>query len=473
MASISPLSIISTIKISHSSSMYQFSQKQQKSSKHRKLPRRQVITFSGNISNQNNPKEEQELQNIVVGNRRNVLIGLGGLCGTFTTNPFALASPISPPDLSTCGPPDLPLGATPNNINFLRKPNNINCCPPNSTKIIDYKIPSSNQPLRVRQAANLVNDEYLQKYKKAIELTKALPSNDPRSFIQQANIHCAYCDGAYSQVGFPNLDLQVHNSWLFFPFHRWYLYFHERILGSLINDPAFALPFWNFDAPNGMQFPSIENVPHNTIHTWSGDNRQPNHENMGNFYSAARDPVFFSHHSNIDRLWSIWKTLGGKRKDFNDKDWLESEFLFYDENKNLVKVNVKDCLDTQKLGYVYQDVDIPWLNAKPTPCKKIQKKVEVAQGNSFGTGKARLSEINENLTNSRNDVKFPLVLDNTVSTKRSKKEKEEEEEVSAIKGIEFDTNIRVKFDVFINDEIRWLSHLIRVKFDVFINNEEY
>ncbi|AES87890.2 polyphenoloxidase [Medicago truncatula] len=528
MASISPLSIISTIKISHSSSMYQFSQKQQKSSKHRKLPRRQVITFSGNISNQNNPKEEQELQNIVVGNRRNVLIGLGGLCGTFTTNPFALASPISPPDLSKCRSSHISSGAI-----------DIDCCPPKSTKIIDYKFPPLTQPLRVRQAAHLVNDEYLQKYKKAIELMKALPSNDPRSFMQQANVHCAYCDGAYSQVGFPNLDLQVHGSWLFFPFHRWYLYFYERILGSLINDPTFALPFWNYDAPNGMRFPSIytdptsplydklrnakhqpptlidfnyghcddidedgenniihtnltimyrqvvsrgknsrlflgypyraggvpkcagsvEIVPHNTVHNWSGDTRQPNHENMGTFYSAARDPVFFSHHSNIDRLWSIWKTLGGKRKDFYDKDWLESEFLFYDENKNLVKVNVKDCLDTQKLGYVYQDVFIPWLNAKPTPCKKIQKKVEVAQGNSFGTGKARLSEINENLTNSRNDVKFPLVLDNIVSTivrrpkkSRSKTEKEEEEEVLVIEGIEFDKSLGVKFDVFINDE---------------------
>jgi polyphenol oxidase len=528
MASILPLSLISTINVSSNSkniittsSLYPFSQKQHKYSKHRKSPKQQVrITCSGNS---NNTKEEQELPNNIVGHRRNVLIGLGGLYGTFATNPFALASPISPPDLSACGPPDLPLGATPNNIN---------CCPPNSTKIIDFKIPSSNQPLRVRQAAHLVNEEYLAKYKKALKLMKALPSNDPRSFTQQANIHCAYCDGAYSQVGFPNLDIQVHNSWLFFPFHRWYLYFYERILGSLINDPTFALPFWNYDAPDGMQFPSIytdstsplydklrnanhqpptlidlnydgdddnhdgndiistnlttvyrqvvssgktsrlflgnsyragdepdpgpgslENVPHGTVHRWSGDATQPNLENMGIFYSAARDPIFFSHHSNIDRFWSIWKTLGGKRKDFNDKDWLESGFLFYDENKNLVKVKVKDCLDTKKLGYVYQDVDIPWLNAKPTP-KRTQKNVKVAQGNIFGVGEAHASEIN-----SRSYVKFPLVLDNVVSAivkrpkkSRSKKEKEEEEEVLVIEGIEFDKNVGIKFDVFINDE---------------------
>ncbi|GAU47739.1 hypothetical protein TSUD_386980 [Trifolium subterraneum] len=524
MASISSLSFISTINVSSNSnniitpsSLYPFSQK------HRKSPKHQVrITCSGNNNNQNNPQEEQEQPNIV-GHRRNVLIGLGGLYGTFATNPLALASPISPPDISTCGPPDVPLGATPNNIN---------CCPPNSTKIIDFKIPSSNQPLRVRQAAHLVNEEYLAKYKKALELMKALPSDDPRSFTQQANTHCAYCNGAYSQVGFPNLDIQVHNSWLFYPYHRWYLYFYERILGSLINDPTFALPFWNYDAPDGMQYPliytdstsplydklrdanhqpptlidlnydgndnnddgidkissnltimyrqlvssgktsrlffgnyyragdepdpgpgSLENVPHGTVHLWSGDPTQPNFENMGTLYSAARDPIFFSHHANLDRFWSIWKTLGGKRKDFNDKDWLESGFLFYDENKNLVRVKVKDCLDTKKLGYVYQDVDIPWLNAKPTP-KRTQKNVKVAQGNFFGVGEAHASE-----TNTRSYSKLPLVLDKVVSVivkrpkkSRSKKEKEEEEEVLVIEGIEFDKNLAIKFDVFINDE---------------------
>ncbi|OIV91759.1 hypothetical protein TanjilG_26612 [Lupinus angustifolius] len=435
----------------------------------------------------------------------NIVIVLVGLCGvaTLSNNLLALAAPISPPDATTCGPADLPSGA-----------NSTDCCPPSSTNIIDFKFPSSTQKLRVRQAAHLVNSDYIAKYKKAVALMKALPSNDPRSFYQQANVHCAYCDAAYHQVGYPNLELDIHNSWLFFPWHRWYLYFYERILGSLINDPTFAIPFWNYDAPRGMQIPSIyadpksplydilrnpnhqppklidldynlmedpnvsvsanlaimyrqvvsngktptlffgsayragdkpdpgagsvEIVPHNSVHIWTGDLNQPNIEDMGNFYSAARDPIFFAHHSNIDRIWSIWKTLGGKRNDITDSDWLESGFLFYDENKNIVRVKVKDSLDTTKLRYVYQDVEIPWLNNKPKPpMSKAQNSI---------------------LQSSRNYVKFPLVLDSVVSTivkrprkRRSKKEKDEEEEVLVIKGIEYDGNIGVKFDVFIND----------------------
>ena len=95
---------------------------------------------------------------------------------------------------------------------------------------------------------------------------------------------------------------------------------------------------------------SLENISHGPVHTWTGDRTQPNNEDMGTFYSAARDPIFFAHHANIDRLWSVWKKLGGKHKDFNDNDWLDTTFLFYDENAQAVRVTVKDCLEHESLG---------------------------------------------------------------------------------------------------------------------------
>ncbi|XP_028775529.1 polyphenol oxidase, chloroplastic-like [Neltuma alba] len=534
MASISSssLSFLSSINASSStSSLSPFSHP--RSSRNTKPKPYHVSKFSCKAmhSDSENPKnisqEDQQLVHVLA-NRRNVVLGaIGGLYGAAAANPFAFAAPVAPPDLTTCGPPDLPPGVEPTN-----------CCPPVSSKIIDFKFPPS-KPLRVRPAAHLVTADQLAKYKKAIELMKALPSDDPRSFTQQANVHCAYCVDAYHQAGFPDLDLQVHNSWLFFPFHRWYLYFHERILGSLIGDPSFSLPFWNWDSPPGMQIPaiytdsasslydalrsakhqppaitdldfnidddsstsqnsnkgrsvissnltimyrqmvsnaktptlffgsayragdepnpgpgSIENIPHDPVHLWTGDNTQPNYEDMGNFYSAGRDPIFFGHHSNVDRMWSIWKTLGGKRRDISDPDWLNSGFLFYDENKNLVRVKVKDCLDTRKLGYVYQDVELPWLKSKPTPRRRSSKAQKVALvPQLFGAGAAQAAET------SSKSVKFPVVLESTVSTDvkrpkkgRSKKEKEEKEEVLVIEGIAFERNEAVKFDVFVNDE---------------------
>uniref|UniRef100_A0A6N2NH22 Tyrosinase copper-binding domain-containing protein n=1 Tax=Salix viminalis TaxID=40686 RepID=A0A6N2NH22_SALVM len=431
--------------------------------------------------------------------RRDVLIGLGGLYGaTNLSDPFAHAKPIQPPDISDCSV-----------INEPDPENPTNCCPPLTRKIIDFKLPSRNDPLRIRRPAHLVDDDYIAKYNRAIALMKQLPEDDPRNFTQQANVHCAYCDGGYHQVGMPDLNYQVHFSWLFFPWHRYYLYFYERILGKLIDDPTFALPFWNWDSPQGMQIPaffadptsavydplrdknhqppkiidldfpdpvqvasnlnvmyrqmvtakyptlfmgrpyragdepepgagSLEDVPHTTVHIWTGDADQANRENMGVFYAAARDPIFFAHHGNIDRLWEVWKKLpGGKRQNFTDPDWLDAAFLFYDENANLVRVKIRDCLDTTKLRYGFQDVASPG---------------SMLDQNQSQTNKADSAAVTADQRNNRLLNKTVSVVVQRPNKRRSKKDKEEEEEVLVIEGIEYRIDMYVKFNVLINDE---------------------
>lgn len=440
--------------------------------------------------------------------RRSVL--LAGIAGSLYAAGPALGEPVQAPDLANCGPADLPAGATPTD-----------CCPPNKSTIIDFVPPTVTTPLRVRPAAHLVDADYIAKYERAVALMKALPADDPRNFTQQANVHCAYCNGAYDQTGvLPAVELQVHNSWLFFPWHRFYLYFHERILGKLIGDDSFALPFWNYDAPGGMTMPamytkpssplydslrsaphqppaivdldfdveldvsdqalinsnlslmyrqmitnastpelflgapyhagdapnpgpgSVEREPHGAVHVWTGDGTQPNGEDMGNFYSAARDPIFFAHHSNIDRLWYIWKQIDpATHKDFDDADWLDTTFLFYDEEARPVRVTLKDCLDNTKLGYTYQDLDLPWLNFPPVPKAPIP---------TAGAATTRLRA-------AAPQAAFPVVLSSAVSTvvkrpkvSRTDDDKAREEEVLEVYGIELDMEKCVKFDVFVD-----------------------
>ncbi|KAL5575468.1 hypothetical protein UlMin_017167 [Ulmus minor] len=454
--------------------------------------------------------------------RRNVLIGLGGLYGTVSgvgSDPFAFANPVAPPDLTKCEKAEITAGGT-----------QVECCPPLSTKIVDFK-PSSTTKLRVRRPAHTLDDASIAKYNEAMKRMRALKDDDPRSFKAQADVHCAYCNGAYGQVGFKDVDLQVHFSWLFFPFHRWYLYFYEKILGSLIDDPTFALPYWNWDSPSGMQMPAIftdpnsalydslrntthqpptivdlnwsksststltdeqliesnlkimyrqmvsaakvpllffgdpfragdsprsqnngagtiENTPHTQIHLWSGNEDQTNGEDMGNFYSAGRDPMFYSHHSNVDRMWTVWKSQGGKSKDLTDPDYLNAQFLFYDEKKQLVQVKVRDCFDTKNLGYKYDKEDIremPWYKSKP----QLRKPKE-----SF-----RKKLVENTIETTTPLSSFPLVLDKTITVlvprpkkSRSKKEKKDAEEVLLVDGIEFKTGLAVKFDVYLDDD---------------------
>lgn len=245
---------------------------------------------------------------------------------------------------------------------------------------------------------------------------------------------------------------------------RWYIYFHERILASLLNDSSFALPFWNWDSMmeperpsqipeyfytmpalvdplrnprhrtpavpdlstdltgrspmdiknatleeviesnnnllyqtvvSGATLPSLflgkplrggvektslgasafEVGPHGAIHGWVGDPAQPNGEDMVHLYSAARDPIFYAHHANCDRMWCDWKNLpGGKRTGFeDDPDWMESQLLFYDENADLIRVKIKDSLDIVKLRYTYEEVDNPWAHHDSLRFKKHGK----------------------------------------------------------------------------------------------------
>ncbi|MCO5555015.1 hypothetical protein L7F22_008554 [Adiantum nelumboides] len=63
---------------------------------------------------------------------------------------------------------------------------------------------------------------------------------------------------------------------------------------------------------------------------------------MGTFSTAVRDPIFYAHHSNVDRLWDVWRLRlpSGSRQDHSDPNFLDTEFLFYDENANPVKIKI-------------------------------------------------------------------------------------------------------------------------------------
>ncbi|PWA91998.1 aurone synthase [Artemisia annua] len=195
--------------------------------------------------------------------RRKLLVGLGGLytASNIASLPSALANPIETPDIDSAKCDEVTSG-------IRDYPNAVRprlCRPPKTGKAVkNYELPKDGA-VRMRWAAHDNSDEKtykenVEKYKLGIHLMRELDKTNPKhphSFSQQAKIHCAYCNGGYTQVGFPEKILQIHNSWLFFPFHRWYLYFYERIIGKLIGDDTFALPYWNWDNPPGMTIPEI------------------------------------------------------------------------------------------------------------------------------------------------------------------------------------------------------------------------
>jgi tyrosinase len=182
----------------------------------------------------------------------------------------------------------------------------------------------------------------------------------------------------------------------FLPWHRMYVYFLERIVRQACGDPAFTLPYWDYidpaqralpqpfwsPAPNALlrldrnggvnagqpidqgQFPDALNLdciketdylsfsaqinqnPHGKVHTLVG-----NLLGMGKVPWAANDPIFWLHHSNVDRLWASWNGWG--RANPATASWRDHQFVFADENCNRVLVKVSDFEAIAPLGYAY------------------------------------------------------------------------------------------------------------------------
>jgi len=186
----------------------------------------------------------------------------------------------------------------------------------------------------------------LEKYRRAVTAMKGRPASDPLSWEYWAQIHNNYCP---------------HTNWWFLPWHRVYVFYFEQVCQTLLNnDTTFRLPYWNWSANNNIPAPFqdrnsilfdstrrsstvspeavnqalidrivrspseldlfsgatvddnqrgpgrtglFEGTPHNTVHRNIGGN-------MGQLISP-RDPIFWLHHCNIDRIWASWQRIAG------------------------------------------------------------------------------------------------------------------------------------------------------------------
>ena len=100
---------------------------------------------------------------------------------------------------------------------------------------------------------------------------------------------------------------------------------------------------------------AIDSGIHGRIHVLVG-----NSKNMGAVPYAARDPLFWVHHSSIDRMWASWTANGGVNP--TTASWATKAFVFADGNGQRVSSALNNYFDTAALGYAY-DALIP----APTP----------------------------------------------------------------------------------------------------------
>jgi hypothetical protein len=106
---------------------------------------------------------------------------------------------------------------------------------------------------------------------------------------------------------------------------------------------------------------ALEQSAHNNVHNWIGGN-------MASFDGAGFDPMFGTHHGNIDRLWEAWKAASPEHRDPEDREWRDFRFSFYGADGKVEQIRVADLSDVRRLGYRYDT--LAWrstLTAADTP----------------------------------------------------------------------------------------------------------
>jgi tyrosinase len=202
----------------------------------------------------------------------------------------------------------------------------------------------------------------------------------------------------------------------FLPWHRLYVSFLEEIVRSITGHHEFTLPYWDYTnstsnaipvefqnrfakdprfsvlyvknrntddgrmfadvnagEPLNKYFTGAENfltLPdlgqsnyslfcseldanlHGDIHVFTGDSN-----NMGRVPTAARDPIFWLHHCNIDRIWAAWNANGGTNPtQTNGKNWSDTKFTFVNASGAAVEIAISAMADPSALPYRYDEL---------------------------------------------------------------------------------------------------------------------
>ncbi len=241
-----------------------------------------------------------------------------------------------------------------------------------------------------------------------------LPYNDDNLLALRAAIPRMKADSGALGIGrqiaiHADMGWGHHHSWRFLAWHRMQMVYFERVVARVSGHDAFAMPYWNwgddhvppmffvknspfyhrertataqskisdyiglsvkvgnrdadflgrpadsfdyfFGAPNqgdplDNYMGSAEQYGHNLVHLFVGGD-------MVNLSTSPADPLFWFHHSNVDRIWAQWSSIWG---DGNYAPAWKREVLrgyVTEDGQDAPPIRAGDVVDMAKLGYSY------------------------------------------------------------------------------------------------------------------------
>ncbi len=256
-------------------------------------------------------------------------------------------------------------------------------------------------------------------FRAGVRAMKSRGAWNATSWAYQANMH-GVPPGTTLRPGWATCD---HGTWFFLPWHRMYVYWLEQILRQASGDPNFALPYWNYADPAQRLLPPIFRQPADSSnplyeanrrsginsgtrglafadvdvrtafaqdafsstsspYAFGGYPRAPSHASgthgalessphdnvhdaiggyMHDINKAARDPIFWLHHANVDRLWNKWLS-SRTHSNPTASNWLDQRFTFFDAQRTAVTESVRQFMSTRASEYRYDTEPAPTMS---------------------------------------------------------------------------------------------------------------
>jgi tyrosinase len=231
----------------------------------------------------------------------------------------------------------------------------------------------------------------------------------------------------------------LHHQNYFYAWHRGYMYYFEKALQTVAGDPALALPYWDYftnpqipdvyaqktlsdgssnplyddsrdlklgESLKGLDrfrrafLPDVKTFParspkwqgiyegevdhgfHDDVHNQVGGN-------MGDQLFSAADPIFYAHHTQIDRLWTAWE-IADQGRSMPPPDYAPfwTRTFNYASRKAPVKwaLSVQQMNDQTALGVAYANTTLP----TPQPATAVPARPPVVRptlaANALHTG---------------------------------------------------------------------------------------
>ncbi len=227
-----------------------------------------------------------------------------------------------------------------------------------------------------------------QVYLNAISRMKAnTNAADPSSWTYWVNVHKNFCP---------------HRVAYFLAWHRGLLFRFEAQLRKVAGNPNLMIPYWDYyttpvmpieftdttsplyivnrqstDVTNALSLDpfagtvvnfqrgltnafetTVETLPHNPVHNLIGGA-------MSNVTISPKDPIFWVHHGNIDRLWAAWCNAGaGRTMPVRTDPYWSGSFNY---GPAVAAMARSWAISETALGYQYEDGTMPTALPAPPP----------------------------------------------------------------------------------------------------------